>query len=73
MKRIAFASMLALAFGCGEPKAPPPGSEGSPDKLEVEIPSETGSSPSQAPTEDKGAPTDSPAEKDSAGGAQEEK
>jgi hypothetical protein len=65
MKRFVFASLFLVAFGCGEPKAPPPGA-GKADPLKVEMPSDP------APTENKGAPTESSTEKDSAAGAPKE-
>jgi hypothetical protein len=65
MKRFVFASLFLVAFGCGEPKAPPPGA-GKPDPLEVEPPSDS------APAENTGAPTESSAEKDSTAGAPKE-
>ncbi len=50
MKRIAIASLLFAALGCGEPKAPPPGAPT--EKMEtptIDVPTD-----SPAPTEDKG-------------------
>jgi hypothetical protein len=79
MKRIALASLLLTAFGCGEPKAPPPGAPT--EKMEtpdIQIPtdsdaSNTDASNPAAPTENKGAPTGTSAEQDSADGEPQEK
>ena len=67
MKRFAFASLLLVAFGCGEPKAPPAGAPTEkPVAPDIEMPSDP------APTDDKGAPTESSTEKDSTAGAPKE-
>jgi hypothetical protein len=70
MKRIALASLLLLAsFGCGEPKAPPPGADtGEMKPVEVDVPS----TDTPAATDDKAAPTDSQTEKDSSDPVPEE-
>lgn len=74
MKRIALASLLLMALGCGEPKAPPPGADTGPmAPPEIDISTDNKPSDTPAPKEDEGAPTDSSAEKDSAAGDPQEK
>ena len=71
MKRLSLASLLLLAsFGCGEPKAPPPGADtGKMEAPEIDIPT----TDTPAATDETAAPTDSSTEKDSSDPAPEEK
>ena len=73
MKRIALASLLVMAFGCSEPKAPPPGAETGPmETPKIDMPTDSDPASTPAPN-DSGAPTDSSVEKESADGEPQEK
>ncbi len=73
MKRIVLASLLVMLFGCGEPKAPPPGADtGKMESPRIDMPTESDPASTLAP-KDSGDPTDPSAEKDSADGEPQEK
>lgn len=68
MRYLVFASLLLLACGCGEPKAPPPGAPTEKQEAPViDIPSEP------AATDDSAAPTPGAADNDSPAEPKEEK
>ena len=72
MKHIALASLLAMAVGCSEPKAPPPGADTGPmEAPKIDMPTDN---PASTPApKDSGATTGTSTEKDSADGEPQEK